>query len=233
MNALKRQPSAPAQPGPSAAVRQPMRILTNFERFEPEWHLPSGENGTAVIAHSFADFRAQLRTADVLVINCDVGLVLKLCAYFLVFPWKHKPVIAVDLVLRKPRTQKARAAAVLKKLLFQRAGHFINYFRDLSGYAAWYGITPARSTFVPFKPNLRYRYDPRTDATEGDYVLCFGRSQRDYDTFLKAMESLPYPGAFHVRTSLSCAPTSRASRGRSTASRRTSAFWKTTVHSKP
>jgi glycosyltransferase involved in cell wall biosynthesis len=180
-----------------------MRIITNFERFEPEWSLSGdlsggmsgGENGTAAIARSFADFRTQLPNADVLVVNCDVELVLRLCAYFSVFPWKYKPIVAVDLVLRKPRTRAARAAAVLKKLLFKRVDHFINYFRDLSGYSTWYGITPERSSFVPFKPNLRYRYDPRADAIEGDYVLCFGRSQRDYDTFLQAMAALPYPGA--------------------------------------
>lgn len=195
MSALKRQPSAPAPQGPTAARTAGLRIVTNFERFEPEWQLPTGENGTAAWARSFADFRAQLAHADVLLVNCDVGLVLRLCAYFLAFPWRRKSLVAVDLVLRKPRSGTARAAALVKKLLFQRVDHFIHYFRDLSGYSRWYGITPERSSFVPFKPNLRYRYEPRTDVMEGDYVLCLGRSQRDYDTFLQAMASLPYPGA--------------------------------------
>lgn len=195
MNALKRQPSAPAAHGPSVTANGPLRIVTNFERFEPEWRLPTGEHGTAAWARSFAEFRAQAARADLLVVNCDVGLILRLCAYFLAFPWKRKPIVAVDLVLRKPRTRKAGAAALLKKLLFKRVDHFVNYFQELSGYSTWYGITPERSSFVPFKPNLRYRYEARVDGMEGEYVLCFGRSQRDYDTFLAAMASLPYPAA--------------------------------------
>ncbi len=32
------------------------------------------------------------------------------------------------------------------------------------------------------------------EQPDGEYVLCFGRSMRDYDTFLEAMEKVPYPG---------------------------------------
>jgi glycosyltransferase involved in cell wall biosynthesis len=111
------------------------------------------------------------------------------------FPWKRKPIVAVDLVLRRPKTFPARLAALVKRLLLARIDHFIHYFRDLDGYSSWYGITPQRSSFVPFKPNLRYRYEPRLDLPGGDYVLCFGRSLRDYDTFFDAMQGLPFPGA--------------------------------------
>ncbi len=172
-----------------------MRILTNFERFEPEWRLPTGESGTAVEARTFAEFRRGLPDADLLLINCDAGLVYRLCAWFLLFPAQRKPVVAVDLVLRKPTTATGRAATALKRRLLSRVDHFIHYFRDLNGYARWYGITSERSSFVAFKPNLRYRYEPRPDAPEGDHVLCFGRSQRDYDTFLEAMSRLAVPAA--------------------------------------
>lgn len=172
-----------------------MRIVTNFERFEPEWRLDSGESGSAVFASSFAEMLRLAPEADLLLVNCDVGLVLRLCAWFLAFPWKRRPIVAVDLVLRKPRTWKARLASAGKARLLGRVDHFIHYFRDLSGYAACYGITPERSSFVPFKPNLRHRYQPRPDAPEGEYVLCLGRSQRDYDTFLQAMAIAGRPGA--------------------------------------
>ena len=30
---------------------------------------------------------------------------------------------------------------------------------------------------------------------DGEYVLCFGRSLRNYDSFIDAVEALPYPAA--------------------------------------
>ncbi len=171
-----------------------MRIVTNFERFEPVW-ISHGETGEAIMARTFSEFLRGLPGCDLILINGDIGLTLRLSAYFLVFAWKRKPIVAVDLVLRRPKTFQARIAALVKRLLLARVDRFIHYFRDLEGYSAFYGITPERSSFVPFKPNLRYRYEPRLDLPEGEYVLCLGRSQRDYDTFFDAMEGLPCSGA--------------------------------------
>jgi glycosyltransferase involved in cell wall biosynthesis len=47
---------------------------------------------------------------------------------------------------------------------------------------------------VPFKPNLRYHCDIAPNP-DGEYVLCFGQSMRDFDTFFDAVEKLPYPAA--------------------------------------
>ena len=115
--------------------------------------------------------------------------------YFLICPWRRKPLVVVDLVLRPPRSWTSRLSARCRALLLRRVDHFIHYFRDLSGYAHYFGIDDARSSYVPFKPNLRYRYEPQADPPQGEYVLCLGRSQRDYDTFFDAVERLPYPAA--------------------------------------
>src|SRR5580700_486627 len=171
-----------------------MRIVTNFERFETTW-TACGEGGEAVMARTFAEFSRALPGCDLILINGDLGLTLRFCAYFLMFPWKRRPIVVVDLVLRRPRTFQGRLKALVRRLLLGRVDHFIHYFRDLDGYASCYGITPERSSFVAFKPNLRYRYEPRLDLPPGEYVLCFGRSQRDYDTFFDAMEGLPFPAA--------------------------------------
>jgi glycosyltransferase involved in cell wall biosynthesis len=72
--------------------------------------------------------------------------------------------------------------------------HFIHYFSDVSGYDRVYGIGANRSSFVPFKSNLRDKQATRQDS-DGEYVLCFGRSMRDYDTFFDAVQQLPYPAA--------------------------------------
>lgn len=170
-----------------------LRVLTNFERFPANW-TADGYVGTAQFAETFEKFQSKATEADLIINNADVGLAYQ----FALKPLRNAngriPMVAVDLVLRRPLTLKSRVGAVGKKLLLSRVDHFINYFRDSEGYSRYFGITPERSSSTHFKPNLRYRYES-TGVKEGTYVLCFGRSQRDYDTFFRAMAMLPYPGA--------------------------------------
>jgi len=100
----------------------------------------------------------------------------------------------LDLVLRRPTTFVSKLTRPLKKFLLRRPEHFIHYFRDLEGYVNFFGIGPSRSSYVPFKSGILGRY-PFTPRPDGDYVLCFGWSERDYDSFVNAMTALPYPGA--------------------------------------
>jgi glycosyltransferase involved in cell wall biosynthesis len=174
--------------------RPPLRILTNFERFPESWTVPEGEHGTARIARTFDEFVNGLGAADVLLLNGDVALVYRLCLYFALFPWKRRTLIAVDLVLGYPDTPLARLQCVVKKALLRGVDHFINYFKYSDGYARFYGITSARSSFVHFKPNIRHRHET-VPVYDGEYVLCFGRSRRDYDTFFRAVAELPFPAA--------------------------------------
>ncbi|HVW11042.1 MAG TPA: glycosyltransferase [Bryobacteraceae bacterium] len=171
-----------------------MRILTNFDRFPDAWVSETGQSGSSETAKTLEDFLNGARRADLLMINCDVGVTLRLCAAFLMRPWRRKPIIAVDFVLRKPRTLSARISVWIKRLLLSRVDLFIHYFNDLSGYEKYYGIGRNRSLFVPFKPNIRYRFDP-SSTNEGKYLLCLGRSMRDYDTFFDAVAGLPWPAA--------------------------------------
>jgi glycosyltransferase involved in cell wall biosynthesis len=127
-------------------------------------------------------------------INSSVGLVLQLSAAFSLLPFLRRPIVASDLVLRRPEGFAQRLVAPFKRFLLSRVDHFIHHFKDLTGYQRHFGIGPDRSSFVPFKPNLRYRCDAGPDP-DGEYVLCFGRSLRDFDTFFAAVERLPYPAA--------------------------------------
>lgn len=169
-----------------------MLILTNFERFPAEWSSSTGQSGRGEIARTFSDFAKSAKHADLLLINCDVAIALRLGALFLLFPWKRKPIVAVDFVLRQPK--KSGAALWLKRILLGRIDLFVHYFNDIRGYEKYFGISPQRSVFVPFKPNIRYRFDVTPDS-EGQYILCLGRSMRDYDTFFTAVERLPWPAA--------------------------------------
>jgi glycosyltransferase involved in cell wall biosynthesis len=172
-----------------------MLIVTNFKTFPETWTSDTGVAGRTVYADA-GEFEAAANTGDadaVFVVNCDVQTVLQLASRRLVRRGASTPVVAVDLVLRIPSTLRAKILARLKRVLFSRVDLFINYFRDVSALDRYYGIGPARSAYVPFKSNLwSHRVDePNPD---GGYVLCFGRSLRDFDTFFDAMERIKHPG---------------------------------------
>lgn len=128
----------------------------------------------------------------ILLANCDPRLTFSLAGSL----WfqRSPALISVDLVLRRPSTLPSRAALPLRRALMRRVDHHIHFFRDVSGLAEVWGIGPEKSSFVPFKPNLPPQPD-MTSSVQGDYILCFGRSLRDFDTFFDAVEGLPYPAA--------------------------------------
>jgi len=173
---------------------EPVRILCNIGDFPKEWVSASGTPGTTRVLSTPGQFLSSAPACDAILINCDPGLTYKLAALFSLFPWRRKPIIALDLVLRRPISQGSRFTRPFKKFLLGSVDHFIHYFRDLDGYQKYFGIGKSRSSYVPFKSNIQGHHSSTTDS-DGDYVLCFGRSERDYDTFFEAMSTLPYPGA--------------------------------------
>jgi glycosyltransferase involved in cell wall biosynthesis len=172
-----------------------MLIVHNFRAFPEKWKTAAGQPGTSIHAGQKADaFLEHRRNPDaVFVVNGNVALVMELAARM--FAGARRPLIAVDLVLREPEDVAARLELPLKKALLHRVDRFIHYFRDLRGLTRVYGIGPEHSSYVPFKVNLADRH-ALSPEPEGEYALCFGRSMRDFDTFLEAMERLPdIPGA--------------------------------------
>ena len=172
-----------------------MLILTNIDGFPSDWCAANGQAGTSRVARTFSEFHNHLGEATLIIIDGNPQLVLDLCRYFFLHPGRRRPLVSVDIVLRAPAPGMGPALKTLvKRLLLTRVDHFIHYFKDLRGYSRYFGITPERSSFVPFKPNLRSRHDALPHA-DGRYVLCFGRSLRDYDTFLRAAELFDHPAA--------------------------------------
>jgi len=172
-----------------------MLIVHNFRAFPEQWQTAAGRQGTSIHAGQRADaFLEHRRNPEaVFVVNGSVALVMELAARM--FGGARRPLVAVDLVLREPEDLAARLELPVKKALLSRVDRFIHYFRDLRGLTRVYGIRPEHSSYVPFKVNLADRHALAPDP-EGEYVLCFGRSMRDFDTFLTAMEMLPdIPGA--------------------------------------
>jgi glycosyltransferase involved in cell wall biosynthesis len=166
-------------------------VLSNL-RLSPRWE-SSGLSGMSRYAQSCGEFSSQLRSSDLIVVN-GLEVTLQLCKLFAVAPWMRRPLVSVDVVLRKPDTVKSRLPAAMTRYLLRNVDYFLHYFRDLDGYERHFGIGRNRSEYVPFKPNLRYRVNVRPNA-EGEYVLCLGYSVRDYETFFDAVSALGYPAA--------------------------------------
>jgi glycosyltransferase involved in cell wall biosynthesis len=166
-----------------------MLVLTNFRRFPERWTTSSGITGRALMMTRVSEFFRHSREADLIIVNCDVGITLWLSAFYLLFPRLRRPILSHDIVLRKPLSLRAKLTAPIKRFLLSRIDHFSLHFTNLDGYRKHFGIAPDRASYVPSKPNIRYRYQYPV-SPDGEYILCFGRSERDYDTFFAAMEQL-------------------------------------------
>lgn len=159
-----------------------------------------GDARASLVGASFRDlFRLipEIRQADLIILNEGAPKLLSVVLFFCLMPFLRKPIIAVDVLLHKPHTVKQKLVAWFVKILLRRADHFINYFQALEGYQKFYGISPARSSYVPFKSNLNGNPAiPEIASVEkAEYVLAVGQSLRDYDTFFKTVSSLQYPAA--------------------------------------
>jgi len=179
-----------------------MFILTDFPRFPEHSRTSEGievRADTILADMSFKNlFRVLnlVRQADFILVQDSIRILGFACLFWIV-PFLKKPVIAVDLILRSPHTVKQRILARWKRMLLSRVDHFIFYFQALQGYEDLYGISPHRSSYVPFKSNMQR--NPRVAGlpvveTE-EYVFSAGRSLRDFDTLFDALTRLNYPAA--------------------------------------
>ena len=126
---------------------------------------------------------------DLFVFNGEVSLITAACLIKLCSPVQRGKIVAVDMVLRVPKTAKARLAAWVRSRLWTQVDQYIHYFKDLRGFSHHYGIDAAKSDYVPFKANLFEEANARKDKislAEGDYIFSAGRSLRDYQTLIEA-----------------------------------------------
>lgn len=180
------------QAAKDGTVEGALVLLTNFERFPERWQATGGWSGRSLHLRSAWEFLRYSRDADLVIVNCEVDLTMRLCLLYMLFPFLRRPLLGHDLILRRPSSLRSRLTAPIKKFLLSKVDHFTHHFHILDGYEKYYGIGPERSSYLPFKPNIRYRHSYKVDS-DGEYILCFGRSERDYDTFFQAMERLAYP----------------------------------------
>lgn len=173
-----------------------MLIVTNYAALPAQWRAASGVAGETVQARTLAEFRAAAAAREdaVFVISGDAHTVMQLVLARRLLPGFKHPIVAVDLIFRRPSTVKSRLSHLVKRPFLSGADLYINFFADARGVAEIYGIPPERCAYVPFKVNLDLAEVARAEKTE-EFVLTFGRSMRDFDTYFAAMERVSVPGA--------------------------------------
>ena len=176
-------------------MHNPVRILSNFEGLS---HTARAA-GSSIFEYTGSDgairFLARCLHSDLVIINIDTKKLLLSCALKWIMPFLRFRIVSVDLILRTPRSFRARVLARIKRALFKKVSRFILYFKNVEGCDRFYGIDAERVVYVPFKVNSWEKLEHETPPTnEGEYVLCAGRSLRDVKTFVEAMREVTCPG---------------------------------------
>jgi glycosyltransferase involved in cell wall biosynthesis len=183
----------------SASPRRVLRIASNF----PD--LNQAMMPEVPLAREYLDdlkgwrgalrfIRACLRS-DLVILNTEQRLLMIYCLLQWLWVLRRVKVVSVDLILRTPRSRRARFQAFIKKILLKRVHRFILYFKDLRGYEQFYGIGADRLIYVPFKVNnwesiMTWPEEARKES----YVLCAGRTLRDVRSFVAAMKRTGFSG---------------------------------------
>jgi glycosyltransferase involved in cell wall biosynthesis len=177
-----------------------IRLLTNLRALNQS-HFPDtpltfsyvNEDGGA------KQFLAGCLRSDLVIVHTDPAKLMLACALKCVLPLRFK-IVSVDLIVRTPRSLRGRIKTFLQKILFKRVHRFILYFKDLRGCERLYGIGPERTIYVPFKVNQLEEIQRRlalAPPSDGEYVMCAGRTMRDIKTFVAAMKRVECPGILH------------------------------------
>jgi len=95
-------------------------------------------------------------------------------------------IFAFDVILRAPTTVSERIIARVRRRLLQAIDVIFCIHKDVSGYAACFGIDPEKCRYIPFKAN-NFDLAGLIPAHDGDYVLSLGASHRDYKTLIAAV----------------------------------------------
>lgn len=141
-------------------------------------------------------FRAHIKSRgkDAVVFYQPGIELLLLCTFRKLLPAGRSRLIVVDLILTTPgSSRRERLKAKVKGWLLRNVDLFLLHIKDTSGLREHYGIHPLKARFIPFKVNTPEMIDS-LEVRESDYIFTGGKSKRDYLTFVRAMEGLPFRG---------------------------------------
>jgi glycosyltransferase involved in cell wall biosynthesis len=147
---------------------------------------PSGDGFWDVLR----DYR-QVRHFDLAVFNISSRALFWFCVLRKLDRAARVKVVSVDLIVGRPRSLAQRLRVSVARWALGAVERFLLYFRDIHALCQVYGIEAQRVRYIPFKVN-DWESVTRAVVTDDQYILACGRSKRDYATFCRAVEALPY-----------------------------------------
>lgn len=156
----------------------------------PEWRAWPGSNqGFATLGRALlGSFRCDYIFWDTL--NRDL---LMLALLKRLIPFYPPRVVLLNLLTTAPGgSLRHRAKFRLTAWLLGATWKIIQYHRDTRLLQEHLGLAPDRFDYIPFKINQRELVE-RTPPSDGGYIFCGGKTRRDFDTFIAAVKTLPYP----------------------------------------
>ena len=185
-------------------------ILSNFKNLADFSRRLSSRKGIQISVKIFSNhpsILASLRLfwksfqADILILNVAESLLFKVCLLKYLFPWNRCLLISVDILLRRPITFPENIKCRIQRIFLRKVDAFILYFSDISRYSKYYGLRREKCIYIPFKVNQLQKIrsylaekDNIGNSSDGDCVMAIGRSLRDLNTFISAMEQTKLPG---------------------------------------
>ncbi len=131
--------------------------------------------------------RAALRS-DHLVLHFSLPDIVFFAAAFTLLPFLPCRITTLDFFagpLHGPRL-------LLIRWSLNRVDRFLVYFKNSRVFQDSFHLPPSKFQYIPFKINA-IEVIRRTQATNGDYVFCGGRSRRDFATLFAAVAPLKIP----------------------------------------
>jgi glycosyltransferase involved in cell wall biosynthesis len=129
---------------------------------------------------------------DYILVNASPRDLLLLSLLKMLVPFNRCRLVAIDILLSRPRGRVERLKSFVRSILLRRVHRVILYYTQTEQLQKHFRLPAHKFAHIPFKIN---RHDLVTSAvpTDGGYIFCGGKTRRDFDTFIKAVERLPHP----------------------------------------
>ena len=172
----------------------PVRVLSNMDWFEGQTIADRPVEVQRIAETGPGDTLRALRAADpfdAAVINGNPKQLLVFCLWKLLRPGCRWRLVSTDLVVQRPRNWRERIRTGLVRWLLGQVDLFLFFYKDTRAIEDVYGIDHGKVQYVPFKIN-EYDYVVSHPTSDDGYILSCGQSKRDYGTFCRAMQGLPF-----------------------------------------
>jgi glycosyltransferase involved in cell wall biosynthesis len=129
---------------------------------------------------------------DYILLNGSPHHLLVLALLKLLAPFNRCRIVALDILLSRPRSGSERVKTSVRGWLLRRVHRILLYYRDTSAIQQHLGLPASKFDYVPFKIN-QFDLVTSTPASDAGYIFCGGKTRRDFTTLIAATAPLGYP----------------------------------------